>query len=756
MNLGKISAILSGVAAAALAAACSGKLPDVDPPAYGGMLAVRAGLESLGTGTVADGSTDRINDMHACIFRNGILSEIYTDLQDSGNGYMITTGSMTGHLYMLGNTEGILDLSSLEERGITEEEWSDLTVAYQDGKPSRFFTGMVDLGSSNTGTYVLPVSMRRSVARFDLRIVSDETVSVNRIVFGNVSGESFIIPGTGSAPQGGIYSDDTYDFQEPLTGDTQGIAYMYEQMNPDLEVSIDMTVGGRQYVRKAALPYVIKRNTVYTLAILKNSVSADFEISVAEWNEGGDTGIVPDFGSHIRVDRNSSQLPEKVTVSGDGRVVTLPYTGVECVLSLDCSEELELIADSSRPFEVEHIMDDDGVTGTNVFRISKGLWRLGMKGRVIDLQFHRKGLSFSYPDDRISIVLTENPTAIDGLMSFEEGTEYDFGKYIDNEIAVLTVPGHKEVNVEFGSGEGPWIMLDRHGDGTVRIVAGWRPNDISADGRKQEARIIIQNEVDGSEREEYVIVRRNWGLPVTKVNDIWWCKYNAMGNSRNFQDQILSSDDPAAKAGKSLFDYLRDCAAEEYFRLWKWEYQADSGKGLQVADIDGIAKLDGYVHGQTVHMNTLDPKHLAPDGYEVPSFEDFGRIFHSTDYVWLMWDGSHNNSWNGGSNIQRRQRRRNDVTVGSIALTDLIYIAMYNNAESGYEPVVWYGPGTQWNDSGIKHGHYNAMLFTVYSPEKKGWYFNGAMNAYYITQNGAGNNDTRILRFRKSDVEYIY
>ena len=26
----------------------------------------------------------------------------------------------------------------------------------------------------------------------------------------------------------------------------------------------------------------------------------------------------------------------------------------------------------------------------------------------------------------------------------------------------------------------------------------------------------------------------------------------------------------------------------------------------------------------------------------------------------------------------------------------------------------------------------------------------------YLHKNGAGNNDTRILRFKKSDVEYIY
>ena len=178
--------------------------------------------------------------------------------------------------------------------------------------------------------------------------------------------------------------------------------------------------------------------------------------------------------------------------------------------------------------------------------------------------------------------------------------------------------------------------------------------------------------------------------------------------------------------------------------------------GLEVKDIDGVASLDGFSSDVTVHMNTLDPHVLAPDGYEVPSFDDFGRIFNSTGgYIWIMWDGSHTSPWNGGTLIQRMNKRRNDVTVGSIALGNLFYMAMYTEDDSGNEPVVWYGAGAQWNDSGVKHAHYNSILFTVYSPEKKGWYFNGNMDAYYITQNGAGNKDTRILRFRKSDVEYI-
>lgn len=72
--------------------------------------------------------------------------------------------------------------------------------------------------------------------------------------------------------------------------------------------------------------------------------------------------------------------------------------------------------------------------------------------------------------------------------------------------------------------------------------------------------------------------------------------------------------------------------------------------------------------------------------------------------------------------------------------------------------VVWYGPGAQWNTSdGIRHnGHHNNILFGVHSPQGQGWFIAGGMENLYLHKNGAGNNDTRILRFKKSDVEYIY
>ena len=38
----------------------------------------------------------------------------------------------------------------------------------------------------------------------------------------------------------------------------------------------------------------------------------------------------------------------------------------------------------------------------------------------------------------------------------------------------------------------------------------------------------------------------------------------------------------------------------------------------------------------------------------------------------------------------------------------------------------------------------------------QGWFFNGGMGNLFLTKNGAGSSDSRILRFKKSPVEYIY
>lgn len=38
----------------------------------------------------------------------------------------------------------------------------------------------------------------------------------------------------------------------------------------------------------------------------------------------------------------------------------------------------------------------------------------------------------------------------------------------------------------------------------------------------------------------------------------------------------------------------------------------------------------------------------------------------------------------------------------------------------------------------------------------QGWYIAGGLDNLYLNKNGAGANNSRVLRFKKSPVEYIY
>ena len=180
---------------------------------------------------------------------------------------------------------------------------------------------------------------------------------------------------------------------------------------------------------------------------------------------------------------------------------------------------------------------------------------------------------------------------------------------------------------------------------------------------------------------------------------------------------------------------------------------------MQVVEENGIAVLEGYQGGQTVHINKLPADALSPPGYELPTMEEFNRVFDATSTIWMMWNGTHQlkEPWEGHSAVKRVQKRKNGIQVGSLELSDLIYIAMSSPDFPEHEPLVWYGPGAQWNSAGIMHNsHYNNMLFGVHSPKGEGWFVTGGMINLYMVKNGAGNNDSRILRFKKSDVEYIY
>ena len=98
---------------------------------------------------------------------------------------------------------------------------------------------------------------------------------------------------------------------------------------------------------------------------------------------------------------------------------------------------------------------------------------------------------------RVVLVFGANPVKIDGILRFDDEGICDFGRYVDGELAVISLPEGRELSLEFGSGEASWMKAEevqactgmrKTGAGkSYRLLGGWKPNDPEADGRVQEA-----------------------------------------------------------------------------------------------------------------------------------------------------------------------------------------------------------------------------------------------------------------------------
>ena len=743
-------------------ASCSDPLEQEGKPAANesNLVISRTPFQIGGMSATLPGEDDLVS-MKAYLFEDSLLQQVYEPVTVSEETYRLPLDRRSGTLYIVANE------SVSPEKGMTEQEWLQTTVTAEKQQAANFFTGKVNLSDYAPGATSIPLKLTRGVARFDLRIrVASQTAVVKQLEIKQVAQQGYLFPNeTGESPEGAGKADYSLCSPDaPLKKDTPGLLYVYEQVNPDLRLRLEAEIDGQSYSFEEPLPEIIRRNTVYGVVLKKDMLDIKAQLTVEAWGEGGEAGLYPDLESRLRIDVAASELPEGVTVSAGKDGLRLPYEQTEMVLAIRCDDELELLpVDPSSAVTAEPVVQDGEFNGTQRFRIRKPLYPPGQPAVETALYFRRKGMLHTYPEDAISLQLEENGSLLSGKIDFAINRyAFDFEQYIDNELGVFTLPTGKELVAEYETGEDPWIKIapiDGRPD-SYRVLAGWKPNDPTANGRKQAAKLVIRNRADGSKREEYTVSRRNYGLPVTWFHGIWWCKYNARGDSRSFSDQILSSDDPARQAGQTLFQYLETCAPEDFLRLWNWSYQGESGEGLQTVEQNGKAMLDKYNHQVSTHINRLPAESLSPEGYELPSMDDYNRLFDATDYIWVMWNGTHTlrNPWEGHSQVKRIQKRRNNIPLGSLVLNDLIYIEMSSPDFPEHEPIVWYGPASQWNESdGIYHnGHYNNILFGVHSPEGSGWFIAGGINGLYLHKNAGSARDTRILRFRKSPVEYIY
>ena len=686
-------------------------------------------------------SETNIHTLDAYHFENGILSESFNSLQIDEKGVCrLDIKQKNGMLYFLANDANITSRANLTNNVTTLEEFLQLTATADEmTSKSLLMSGHTELNGENAS---LSVSLKRTVARIDLESAFQDA-EVNSITIRDIALTGLVNEGGEKSVLTNIEKTDlTKDFgEQPFKNKKESLYYLPEQTADGHAVEILMAVNGGWHRLKTTLP-PLKRNTVYTLKVYGNGANLNVEVLTDNWENGNSS----ESGLTLKglVDKENSQLSEGVTVNERGDTVFVP--------SWNSNFQLTLAAESGA--QVSVLGEVEGVTVTPAsqsrslspvaeFNVSSRQKMPGSKSEYMYLDIYNDQIQTG----RVVLVFTPNPVQMSGLIEFDQNGECNFNRYVDGELASLILPEGKTATLKFAEEEAHWMKLAPEGSNTYRLLGGWKPNDPKADGREQAGELIITNE-DGSHPETYTIRRLNWGLPVVNINGTWWCKYNLRGNVKNFNDQILINSDPAKDS--SLADYLTSCSDNEFLHILGDQYQAGNPNGLKLTHNGASFYYEGY-KSQTDNFGTLAPTVMAPDGYQIPDFDDYRFFTGSTNFnLGYFNPGAFNNGLGQRLNFKVVERNATfqGLQYGPITFYDFEY-------ESNHWTLC--GLGHQWDAANISK---MMILLATYGNGGSTWMIEGYSNSEgrgnWFKYTGNNAQKTRTIRCIKTPVEYIY
>lgn len=686
------------------------------------------------------GLSSEIDNISAFRFEDNILKEVISNISINEEGVAdINMASTRGNLYFLANAARIIEDSNFQVDNTSEEDFLSIK-SDMEGMNHRgiTMTGKADLTGNDDKNFT--VAIRHSVARIDLESYSVDA-NVHSVRIKNVASQGYVFEQEGKVEDIFDKEDVFKDFADtPFSNKKETIDYLPEQYGKRFQVEVLITVNGAWKRLRAELPEIL-RNKVYTLKIYGSG--ADFAISVdtGDWEYG--TGSETEDVYKGIVDIDNSILSDAVYVNKNRDSVFVESWDNSFTLAILSEEGADCRIDGNvDKVDMEFISSRSLVTNSRKLNVRSKLKMPGVAEQYAYINVYKNDVL----RDRVVLVFKANPVKLEGHLNFDENAMCDFARYIDGEVAVITLPEGKNISLSFADDSPEWMKLEENGNNRFRLLAGWKPNDPDADGRIQTAQITIS---DGSNQhiETYTVKRQNWGLPVVNINGTWWCKYNLRGNVKNFTDQILVSNEPA---GGNLADYMSSCSDTEFLNVIGDQYQAGNQEGLSI-----VHNGEGFVYEnyntKSDNFGTLSPTFMAPDGYEIPDYDDF-RFFNWGNNSNLGYHnpGAFNNGL--GQRLNFKVVERNASFLGN----EYGPITFYDFEYEG-EHLLLCGLGHQWNETSIAK---MSILFATFGNKSNTWSIEG-----YSQSDGSGNwfkysannqNKTRTIRCVKTLVEYIY
>ncbi len=700
-----------------------------------------SGISFTITGITGNNITS-VKQLSAYRFADGILQESFISLTQGTDGrYVINPSERRGNMYFIANATFNYEKGTSLESFLSEKINDSML---KDGL--NLMTARTGLQEQTEQSYV--IKLKKSTASLIMDIQTSNT-EINGISITGSKTEGMLWEEAGN---GDTASEDRhFSYEKPLLEGKHFVCNLYEQSGTKAEIAISINTGNGNDIVRAYLPEKIERNKTYTLTVKGKGAAINASVSDSDWEDAENaesdkvkTGII---------DTEASVFPAGVYANISADTLFVPYNDSEIILALKSMTDTEIETDGYAEGVTVEKKDYDtkSMYGYRKFlKISSGRKLIGVPEQYINVNMtDSEGRIIS----RVVLVFRPNPVKLSGEIKFDTSGTFDFNDYADGEFGILYMDEGYTASLEFDQGEKAWMKLsqsieDRY---AVRLLGGWRPNDPEADGRIQTAKLIIRN--PEGEHETYTVKRRNYGLPVTRINGTWWCKYNARGTSWNFEDQILVHQDPAALSGTSVAEYLVNCTQEEFLDIWGYLYQGKSGKGLKVTVKDGIPQLEGYKYAQSDNIPVMEKNSLAPRGYELPATACYDSLMNSGMSV-NRTDGPYTpkKQYSATKKSWVRSYYRSGISIEGTILPDLLHFEIYmkdNGTETG-ESITLYGPGDQWNDTGINA---NMQLFACHSP---GTVREWMVKSGIMREHSGLANDTRVLRFIKTPVEYIY
>ena len=686
------------------------------------------------------GLSSEIDNISAFRFEDNILKEVISNISINEEGVAdINMASTRGNLYFLANAARIIEDNNFQVDNTSEEDFLSIK-SDMEGMNHRgiTMTGKADLTGNDDNN--LTVAIRHSVARIDLESYSVDA-NVHSVRIKNVASQGYVFEQEGKVEDIFDKEDVFKDFADtPFSNKKETIDYLPEQYGKRFQVEVLITVNGAWKRLRAELPEIL-RNKVYTLKIYGSG--ADFAISVdtGDWEYG--TGSETEDVYKGIVDIDNSILSDAIYVNKNRDSVFVESWDNSFTLAILSEEGADCRIDGNvDKVDMEFISSRSLVTNSRKLNVRSKLKMPGVAEQYAYINVYKNDVL----RDRVVLVFKANPVKLEGHLNFDENAMCDFARYIDGEVAVITLPEGKNISLSFADDSPEWMKLEENGNNRFRLLAGWKPNDPDADGRIQTAQITIS---DGSNQhiETYTVKRQNWGLPVVNINGTWWCKYNLRGNVKNFTDQILVSNEPA---GGNLADYMSSCSDAEFLNVIGDQYQAGNQEGLSI-----VHNGEGFVYEnyntKSDNFGTLSPTFMAPDGYEIPDYDDF-RFFNWGNNSNLGYHnpGAFNNGL--GQRLNFKVVERNASFLGN----EYGPITFYDFEYEG-EHLLLCGLGHQWNETSIAK---MSILFATFGNKSNTWSIEG-----YSQSDGSGNwfkysannqNKTRTIRCVKTPVEYIY